>query len=122
MRSSDTRALESAPFLAGMIVCMTAAQVMFKLAGNDLAIYMGDVSSFGSNPWLWAGLLSSAAGMACWILTLRKLPLAAAYPWTALIYVITPLVSAVMFGEVLSARYLLGLACIVGGVLLTAGR
>ena len=59
--------------------------------------------------------------MLCWLMTLRNMPLAVAYPWTALIYVLTPLVSAVLFGDVLSAKYMLGMTSIIAGVVLTSG-
>jgi drug/metabolite transporter (DMT)-like permease len=108
-------------FLAGMVFFMASAQVMFKFAGNHSVGQVELVGSFISNPWLWAGLLLSGAGMVCWIRVLRGLPLARAYPWTALIYVITPLASAALFGDVLSGRYLLGLVCIVAGVFIANG-
>lgn len=107
--------------LAGMIIFMTAAQVMFKLAGNHVVAQMGLVRALMSNPWLWIGLLLSGAGMLCWLLTLRKTPLASAYPWTALIYVFTPLASALLFNDPLDGKYLLGLGSIVAGVFFTAG-
>lgn len=108
-------------FLASMITLMTAAQIMFKFAGNHAVDQIGLIDTFLSNQWLWAGLLSSVVGMSCWLLTLRKMPLASAYPWTALIYVLTPLASAILFGEVLSGKYLLGMVCIAAGVFITAG-
>ena len=111
----------SVVFLAGMIIFMSISQILFKLAGNYAATQTELIESFLSNPWLWAGLLSSGVGMVCWMLTLRKLPLASAYHWTALIYVLTPLASAVLFGDMLSIKYLLGMACIVSGVFITAG-
>lgn len=99
---------------------MTAAQVAFKFAGNHAVVQIGLVRGLISNPWLWIGLLFSAVGMLCWILTLRKISLASAYPWTALIYVSTPLASALLFDDPLGAKYLIGLTSIVIGVFFTA--
>lgn len=107
-------------WLAGMIFFMATAQVMFKLAGNHAAAQSDPAQIFMNNAWLWAGLVSSAVGMVCWLLTLHKMPLSRAYPWTAMIYVITPLASAVIFDDVLTGQYLLGMACIVLGVYITA--
>lgn len=109
-------------FLGGMILSMVAAQLTFKLAGNYAAERLGLIGSFAVNPWLWVGLLLSANGMICWLMTLRLMPLASAYPWTALIYVLTPMASALLFSEVLSGKYLVGLVFIVGGVFITAGE
>lgn len=58
--------------------------------------------------------------MVCWLLTLRQLPLASAYPWTALIYVLTPLTSAVLFDDVVNTKHVIGMACIVAGVFFSA--
>lgn len=109
-------------YLAAMIAAMVGAQVLFKAAGNYTVGRIGIMNTFLLNPWLWGGLCLSGVGMICWLLTLRRLPLTTAYPWTALIYVLTPASSAVLFGETLTAHYLAGLCLIVTGVLLTAGR
>ena len=119
MISGGHPARASMLFLAGMVAAMTAAHIMFKFAGNHSVKQVGLIDGFVSNPWLWAGLLASGIGMVCWLLVLRKLPLATAYPWTALIFVFTPLVSMALFGDVLSEKYLLGMAFIVTGVVIT---
>lgn len=114
--------IKSAAFLAGMILFMAMAQILFKLAGIHAAAYATLHDTVILNPWLWGGLLTSSFGMGCWLLTLRRMPLASAYPWTALVYVLTPLASVVLFDDVLSGQYLAGLACIVVGVYLSAGN
>ncbi len=106
-------------FLVGMIVSMTTSQIMFKLAGNYSTAQHELLYSFLLNTWLWAGLLASGAGMACWLLTLRNMPLAIAYPWTALIYVLTPLCSVLVFKELLTVRYGIGMVFIVLGIFIT---
>ncbi|MCX7220877.1 MAG: EamA family transporter [Burkholderiales bacterium] len=105
--------------LAGMITSMTIAQVMFKFAGNFSRNKEG-MLQFYSNPWIWYGLFASFIGMLCWLLTLRKLPLAVAYPWTALVYVFTPLASALFFSDVIRPNYLLGITFIVTGIFIIA--
>ncbi|QNK01049.1 hypothetical protein [Dyella telluris] len=107
-------------FLAGMIVCMTASQILLKFAGLHSVEHAGALEGFVRNPWLWAALTVSAGGICCWLLTLRRLPLAVAYPWTALIYVITPLASAWIFTDVLNGRYAMGMLLILSGVVLTS--
>ena len=108
-------------WLAVMITCMTAAQVVFKLAGIHAATDTDIPRAIVANPWLWLGLLCAAAAAASWLFALRKLSLAQAYPWTAAIYILTPLASALLFGDVLDERFLLGMALITAGVFLTAG-
>lgn len=103
-----------------MIVCMTASQVFLKFAGLFSAAHPGALAGFAANPWLWAAIGASGGGICCWLLALRQLPLSVAYPWTALVYVLTPLAGAWLFAEVLNARYALGIAFILAGVLLTS--
>ena len=110
----------SAACLAGMILCSTASQVLLKFAGLYAAAHAGAVAGFAGNPWLWAAIGAAGGGIACWLAALRRLPLAQAYPWTALVYVLTPLAGAWLFAEVLSVRYAIGIACILAGVLLTS--
>lgn len=109
-----------AVFLAGMILCMTASQILLKFAGLYSVTYASAVEGFVRNPWLWAALGASAGGICCWLLTLRRLPLSVAYPWTALIYGITPLAGAWIFAEVLTGRYAIGMMLILAGVVLTS--
>lgn len=111
----------AALFLGGMIVCMSISQILLKLAGTYAAAQVNVISAFLGNSWLLAGLFASAAGLVFWLLALRCLPLAVAYPWTALIYVITPIASSLLFDDFLSVKYVLGMACIVAGVILTTG-
>ena len=110
----------SIALLAGTIACTTASQVCLKFAGLYSAAHAGAVAGFLRNPWLWAAIGSAAAGIFFWLLTLRRLPLAVAYPWTALVYVLTPLAGAWLFAEVLNGRYAIGIAFILAGVLLTS--
>lgn len=107
-------------FLSGMIVCMVTTQVLLKVAGIHAAVRFDILYAFLGNPWLWGSLLTSGAGLTCWLITLRHMSLATAYPWTALIYVFTPLASAMLFGDELSTKYLLGMTSIVVGVVLTS--
>lgn len=105
--------------LAGMILCMTSSQILLKFAGQHSVLHYGVVDGFFRNPWLWAGLGASIGGIGCWMLALNRLPLSAAYPWTALIYVITPLASVWIFSDVLTGSYVFGMALVFAGVLLT---
>lgn len=105
--------------LAVMIFCMVISQVMLKFAGIHASSHLGIYHTYAANPWLWGGLVASGIGLLFWLLALRNLSLAAAYPWTALIYVITPVASVFVFGEVLDERYIIGIAFIVLGVYIT---
>ena len=98
---------------------MSSFQILLKFAGQHSATHASVIDGFVLNPWLWASLGASIIGFGFWLLTLRRLPLSAAYPWTALIYFITPLASVWFFVDALTGRYLLGLTFVLVGVLLT---
>lgn len=106
-------------FLGAMVVCMASAQVLLKFAGLNIAIREDVLIALLGNPFLWASLAASAVGLACWLVTLRNMPLSSAYPWTALIYVITPLASAWQFNDAVGLRYMVGMVAIVTGVFVT---
>ncbi|ROL80504.1 hypothetical protein BLX41_07145 [Pseudomonas protegens] len=106
--------------LAGMIVLMAIAQLIFKKAGLYANDYAEWYLAIIFNPWLASGLAISAAGMGCWLFALRHIPLSSAYPWTALTYVITPLCGALLFGETITIRYVLGMTLVVAGVVVTS--
>lgn len=100
---------------------MVAFHMFLKFAGTYAATQAGVFHAFMGNPWLWCALLILGAGLIFWLMTLRNMSLAATYPWTALIYVITPLTSFVIFDDLLSVKYVLGMVCIIVGVFLTTG-
>lgn len=106
--------------LAAMITCMTMAQILFKYASLHMILDNEFLIALILNPWLWSGLVFAFAGLVFWLLTLKETSLATAYPWTALIYVLTPIASIYLFNDVLSWRYILGLTLIVCGVYISA--
>lgn len=86
-----------------------------------MAGHTGWLKSFVLNPWLWVSLATSTVGLVCWLTVLKEFKLATAYPWTALIYAATPVLSIYFFNETLSDHFFFGMALIVLGVFLTAG-
>ncbi len=116
-----SRMTSASVYLGGMITCMTTSQVLLKFAGIQAAVGFDVVHAFFYNFWLWSGLLVSGVGLICWLKVLRNMPLSVAYPWTALIYVLTPLASVMLFDDVLDAKYMLGMASIVAGIFFTTG-
>jgi len=103
--------------LAGMIILMSIAQLLFKQAGLYANGQADWYMALALNPWLASGLAASMGGMGCWLFTLRSLPLSVAYPWTALTYVITPLGGVLLFGEVITIKYVFGMVLVVTGIM-----
>ena len=105
--------------MVGMICSMTTAQIFFKMAGLKSLKSIGIMESWLLNPWLWTAFLASGLGMLFWLFALRQLSLSIAYPWTAMIYVLTPLFSALIFRDLLRVQYGIGMAFIVFGIFVT---
>jgi len=106
-----------------MLVCvmgMALGQVLFKLAAQAMATAPRLVM-FLFSPYLIGGGLVYAATTFLWIWILARVELSHAYPFMALSFVVVPLLSVYFFGEHPSPRYWLGIAMIVGGIVVTLG-
>lgn len=68
------------------------------------------------SPWVLSGFAAAFLASLCWILALTKLQLSQAYPFTALTLVLVMLISAVFFGEPMTAGKIAGSILIVAGV------
>jgi drug/metabolite transporter (DMT)-like permease len=96
------------------IVGMTAGQLLFKLASQQgTAIQIITSLSF----WIAACLYGVVT--IAWVLLLRELGLARAYPIMAATYVLVPLTAFVVFGERVGPWYVIGIAMIAAGIVLT---
>jgi multidrug transporter EmrE-like cation transporter len=106
--------------LAGMIGCVASSQVMLKFAGNHISPNVSMGFAFIVNPWLWGSFLASGMGLVFWSIALRGMPLAKAYPWTAMIYVLTSIASILVFNDSVDFRYCTGMVLVVLGVFIAA--
>lgn len=107
--------------LAAMIAWMTGAQLLFKSAGLHAHAHPDLIKGFVLNLPMWLGLVASGASMLCWLGSLRTLPLSSAYPWTAFIYILTPVASTHFFNEALNQRYYTGITILAAGIFLSTG-
>jgi drug/metabolite transporter (DMT)-like permease len=105
--------------IAVYITLLVTSQIMYKFAGLWSLSNPGLLGVAFKNPWIAMGLVSAMIAMVLWLVILRQLSLTEAYPWTALIYIITPIASTIIFGELLKPQYFLGLALVVVGVFIT---
>ncbi|HMO06031.1 MAG TPA: hypothetical protein PKD10_00090 [Paracoccaceae bacterium] len=105
------------------VLCIAAGQILFKMTadriqGLPVAALLGDwrtIAIFGTALGIYA------AATALWVLALRDLSLAYAYMFTSLSFVLVPVAAVVLFGERLSATYLLGSAFIICGLVIILG-
>jgi drug/metabolite transporter (DMT)-like permease len=119
----DRLALSQIALLLAYAAGMAGGQLLFKSAalryipdgppGERLlsvianGYFLGAVVLYGGLTLLWV-----------WVLTFT--PLSRAYPFVALAFALTPLLGGLIFGEPLALRLMLGIALILGGLLLVA--
>lgn len=104
--------------LSGFALLLAAGQFMFKFAAQSspsLSSLQGFVG-LALSPWLWIALTLYGTATLLWIFILQRVPLSLAYPFSALGFVIVPVVAWLVFHEPLTLRYGLGVALILGGL------
>lgn len=99
------------------LICI--GQILFKWIGIRLhqGVPIQDVRLLGI---AGIALLLYGSATLLWIWILRTTPLTRAYPFMALSFVFVPLASVLIFSERINTMYLVGLAFIVSGVVMTA--
>jgi multidrug transporter EmrE-like cation transporter len=95
------------------------SQLAFKLAASPVTGGAAEGLQRWINMWFIAGGAACLLGMFSWLAALRRLPVSQAYPWTAAVYVLTPIVSFFRFGDLLTFPYCVGIVLICVGILIT---
>jgi drug/metabolite transporter (DMT)-like permease len=117
--------LSQIALLTAYAVGMAGGQVLFKLAALRYGIADGSLGErllgLMQNTYFLAALVLYAAFAVLWVWILSFTPLSRAYPFVALAFAVTPLLGGLLFGETLSARLLVGIALILGGLFLVVG-
>jgi drug/metabolite transporter (DMT)-like permease len=112
--------------LLGVVGLMVYAQIILKVRSNSVANHerhqdaISYLWSMFTDLWVWSALLSAVAVTVCWMLLLRRLDLAYAYPFVALTFVAVPIAGHFVLGEALPLSRIFGIGFIFFGVLLAA--
>ncbi|MEN5158183.1 DMT family transporter [Achromobacter spanius] len=101
------------------IVSTVVSQLAFKLAAGPVEGAAAEGLHRWINTWFIAGGAACLFGMVFWLAALRRLPVSQAYPWTAAVYVLTPIISFIRFGDSLTLPYCVGIVLICIGILFT---
>ena len=109
-------------YLALFPVLLSGGQFFFKKAADSLVAYSVPrfLGSILSSPHFWAALLVYGFATLLWLFILSRMPLSKAIPFTALVFVIVPIISTVFFAEQLNLMYWIGAFVILIGVYITA--
>ena len=70
------------------------------------------------SPWLWLALLALGSGLLVWLLVLQRLEVGIAYPMLSLNFVLITLIARFLFHEAIDCRHWMGVALVIGGVIL----
>lgn len=106
--------------LSSFAFLLAVGQILFKYAAQSAPRIDSASATLALlfNPYLWAAGLVYATGTILWVIILQHVPLSRAYVFAALGFAIVPLASALLFGDSLSLRFLIGAALIITGVYL----
>jgi drug/metabolite transporter (DMT)-like permease len=120
--SNERLTLSQTLLLIGYAVGMSGGQVLFKLA----AIRYGGADGTAAerivgllhNLFFVSALILYAALAVLWVWLLSFTPLSRAYPFVALAFGLTPLLGALLFGEVMPVRLTFGIVLVLCGLCL----
>ena len=96
-----------------------ATRVSGPLLATDSNV-MGRAMQLLAVPSLWFALTAYGVSVIVWIVGLSRVPVSQAYPLLSLGYVLNIGLAWWLFGEVPNAQRVIGVAVIVGGVVLVA--
>jgi drug/metabolite transporter (DMT)-like permease len=97
------------------VLTLSAGQVLFKLAANQLHDVHEALKSLTSG-WLLLALIVYALATVFWVYTLRSVPLKIAYPFVAFAYFLVPVFAHYILDEIVNFRTFVGASIIIFGV------
>lgn len=106
--------------LAVSSVCLVSVgQLLMKIAATALSGSMTPIKLITCWPLLGA-LSAYFASIVLWFFVLKLLPLRLAYPFSALAFVLVPLLAHWVLGESLSVKWMIGSGLIMLGIVISA--
>ena len=72
------------------------------------------------DPWVLSSFFAAFLGLLCWMAALTRLPLSYAYPFTCLTFVMILILSSMFFHEPITLGKTLGVAFIIGGIIISS--
>lgn len=109
----------SALFALVTVLLNGSAQLLLRQAALTGAIPTSPLTLL-RNGWFMMGLVAYGGSVLTWLFVLRRVPLSVAAPFVALVYVLVPLASRLLFADSVSPRMWLGMLLVVLGVTLVA--
>lgn len=110
-------------FIAGTLLFTLYGQLIIKaragvLASNESGYTGSYLLRMLLDPLVISGFAAAGLAALCWMLAVRSLPVAHAYPFMALSFVLVPGGAVLFLGETINAMQAVGLVLIVAGVVI----
>lgn len=105
-------------FLCLTPLMIALGQVLFKLTSEKLLSSSAPFYSIAFNPVFILALAVYGSATLLWIYVLKSVPLAYAYSFMALTFVLVPLMASFWLGETLTLKYAAGASLIIIGLLI----
>jgi undecaprenyl phosphate-alpha-L-ara4N flippase subunit ArnE len=117
-----TLSWEDIGYLTAFPCVMAGAQLLFKVtAGHARGQHLATaLPIYLRQPSFYAALVAYGGATLLWLWLLGRYSLALAYPFTAIAFLLIPLLESLFFGVRTSLLYWLGLALIVAGAVAVA--
>ena len=97
---------------------IAAGQILFKRAAGQLTPGADSwLLALARLPTMWVAVALYAGATLLWVRILTTIPLSRAYPFVALAFVLVPAAGYLFFDEPVNAKYALGTALIIAGVI-----
>lgn len=110
-------------FVAGTVSLTVYGQLIFKWQTGRLGSLPGGTSErlryfghFLTNPWVISAFAAALLAALCWIAALSHLDLSRAYPFVSASFAAVVVLSAIIFGESLTATKVAGALLIITGL------
>lgn len=98
------------------VVLISAGQILFKLAANDMTFSFDHLLVDFMNLKLFYALMIYAAATIMWLVVLKLTPLKIAYPFMGMAYIFVPVFSRVFLGETIHWQTIIGAIIICCGI------
>ena len=119
----------NALFMGGIVAVLvavgleTVGQVTMKIGTHGMPRGLGAIlRRIASNSWIWVAISAFVLEAVFWTWALRVLPLVVAFPMGSTCFVTVAVCSALLLRERISPPRWLGIALIIGGVVLIGGN
>jgi multidrug transporter EmrE-like cation transporter len=107
-----------------VIALMTIGQLLFhkSAVGAPPLSTIAGLTALISNPVFILALAVYGGATFLWVGVLQQVPLSRAYAFTALSFVIVPVVAILLYGEPATPRFAVGLGLVIAGLLLIGSK